>query len=110
MRNESVLVEHTLQEREVVGSNPGRAIPKALKWRQWLPCLVLSIIREALVSLLLTNIAQLTSQHLQNPIIIMFIFIGGSYGRLAVMLNTLFSLNIEIIIIIITIITIKVLR
>ena len=107
MRNESVLVEHTLQEREVVGSN---RTPKALKWRQWLPCLVLSIIREALVSLPLPNIAQLTSQHLQNPIIILFIFIGGSYGRLAVMLNTLFSLNIEIIIIITTFITIRVFR
>ena len=36
-------VEHPLREREVVGSNPGRAIPKALKWHKWLPCLVLSI-------------------------------------------------------------------
>ena len=25
------MVEHPLREREVVGSNPGRAIPKALK-------------------------------------------------------------------------------
>ena len=25
------VVEHLLREREVVGSNPGRAIPKALK-------------------------------------------------------------------------------
>ena len=41
------VVEHPLRDREVVGSNPGRAIPKALKWYQWLPCLVLSIIRQA---------------------------------------------------------------
>ena len=58
------MVEHPLREREVVGSNPGHAIPKALKWYQWLTCLVLSIIRQALASLLITNIAQLTSQHL----------------------------------------------
>ena len=49
------VVEHPLRDREVVSSNPGRAIPKALKWYQWLPCLVLSIIRQALASLLLTK-------------------------------------------------------
>ena len=36
----------------------------------------------------------------------MSVFAGGPYGRLAVMLNTLFSLNIEIITIIIIIINI----
>ena len=35
----------------------------------------------------------------------MSVFTGGPYGRLAIMLNTLSSLNIEIIIIIIIIIT-----
>ena len=59
------VVEHPLRDREVVGSNSSRAIPKALKWYQWLPCLVLSIIRQALASLL-TNIAQLTLQHSQK--------------------------------------------
>ena len=34
----------------------------------------------------------------------MYVFTGGPYGRLAIMLNTLSSLNIEIIIIIIIII------
>ena len=63
------MVEHPLREREVVGSNPGRAIPKALKMIQvgtFVPCLVLSIIRQALASFLLTNIAQLASQHLHK--------------------------------------------
>ena len=60
------VVEHPLWDREVVGSNPGRAIPKVLKWYKWLPCLVISIIRQALASLLQTHIAQLTSQHLQR--------------------------------------------
>ena len=48
------------------GSRGFESIPKALKWYQWLPRFVLSIIRQALTSLLLTNIAQLTSQHLQK--------------------------------------------
>ena len=66
------------------------------KWYQWLACLVLSIIRQALTSLLLINITQLTSQHLQkrSPNKIMSVF--RPYGRLAVMLNMLSSLNIEI--------------
>ena len=94
---------HPLRDREVVDSNPGCAIPKALKWYQWLPCLVLNSIRQALTSLLLTNITQLTLQHLQKvPMIInVCIHRGGPYGRLAIMLNTLSSLNIEISIIII---------
>ena len=44
----------------------GRAIPKALKWYQWVPCWVLSIVRQVLASLLLTNITKLTLQHLQK--------------------------------------------
>ena len=60
------VVEQPLQEREIVGSKPGRTIPRLYKWYHWLPCLVLSIIRQALASLLLTNISQLTSQHLQT--------------------------------------------
>ena len=59
------VVGHLLRDREVVGSIPGHAIPKVLKWYQWLPCLVLSVIRQALASLLLTCIAQLASYHLQ---------------------------------------------
>ena len=58
------VVEHTLREREVVGSNPGRATPKALKM---LPvATLLGAQRQVLASLLLTNIAQLTLQHLQK--------------------------------------------
>ena len=65
------MVERPLREREVVGSNPGRAIPKALKWYQWLPCLTLSIIRQALALLSLTtnttNIAQKLTKTKINP-------------------------------------------
>ena len=42
--------ECPLRKREVVGSIPGRDIPKTLKWHQWLPCLALSITRQALAS------------------------------------------------------------
>ena len=62
-------------------TEPGRAIPKALKWYQWLPCLVLSIIRQALASLFLTNIAQLTFQHSQKIIEIIIIIINKSWSR-----------------------------
>ena len=67
------MIEHPLREREVVGSNPGRAIPKALKWHQWLPCLVVSIIRQALASFSSPNkyrkinIATLTKKSEKNP-------------------------------------------
>ena len=49
------MVERPLPEQEVGGSSPGRAIPKAVKLYQWLPCLVLSIIRQALALLSLTT-------------------------------------------------------
>ena len=69
-------------------------------------------IRQALASLLLTNTAQLTLQHSQKKekvrqksLKIINVFTGGPYGRLAIMLNTLSSLNTEIIIFIIIIIT-----
>ena len=56
------MVVRPLREREVVGSTPGRAIPKTLKWYQWLPCFAFSIKRQALALLSLTtnttNIAQ----------------------------------------------------
>ena len=69
------VVEHPLRDREVVGSNPGRAIPKMLKM---VPvATLLSIIRQALASLLLnifrtTNIATLTKNKKseKSPIII----------------------------------------
>ena len=47
---------------------PAAPYQRRLKWYQWLPCLVLSIIRQALASLLLTNIAQLTLQHLHKKV------------------------------------------
>ena len=49
------MVERPLREREVGGSNPGGAILKALNWYQWLPCLALSIKRQALALLSLTT-------------------------------------------------------
>ena len=62
----SQVVEHPLCYREVLGSIPGRAMPKALKCYLWLPWLVLSIIRQALASLLLiyrtTNFESLTNK------------------------------------------------
>ena len=70
------VVQHPLRKREVVVSIPGGAIPKALKWYQWLPCLVLSIIRQALASLLITNIATNTvslaikSKSEKSPIVV----------------------------------------
>ena len=53
-----------------------------------------------------TIIASLTKSPKKklSPIKPISVFIGGPYGRLAIMLNTLSSLNIEIIIIIIIII------
>ena len=54
--NLPIPVAQWLRDREVVGWNPGGAIPKALKK---VPCLVLSIIRQALASLLPTNVAPL---------------------------------------------------
>ena len=62
---DGTVVERSLREREVEGSDPGRAITMAFKWYQWLPCLVLSIIRQAQALALLslttntTNIEQL---------------------------------------------------
>ena len=49
------MVERPLREREVVGSIPGRAIPKALKMVPVPTCLALSIIRQALALLSLTT-------------------------------------------------------
>ena len=60
------MVEHPLRDLEVVVSNPGLAIPKALKWYQWLPCLVLSN------KYFTTNFATLTKKKSpkKSPIII----------------------------------------
>ena len=52
--------------------DPGLVIPKMLKWYQWLPCLALSIIRQALVS----------QKKKKNSV-----FTGGPYGRLEFVLN-----------------------
>ena len=63
------MVGHPLWDREVVGSSPGRAIRKAFKM---VPVAGL-LGAQHYKSLLLTNIAQLTLQHLQkqkSPIII----------------------------------------
>ena len=40
---DSVMVRAFASEAGGAGSNPGRVIPKTLKWYQWLPCLALSI-------------------------------------------------------------------
>ena len=56
---DGLVIEHPLREREVLGSNPGRAIPKALEW-----LLGAQHYKQALAFLLLPNFAQLTSQHL----------------------------------------------
>ena len=50
------VLEHPFRDRDMGGLNLGRAILKALKWYQWIHCLVLSIIRQALASSHLTNI------------------------------------------------------
>ena len=60
------MVELPLRERQVVGSNLGRAIPKALKMVPVPTLLGAQHYKQALASLLLTNIAQLKSQHLQK--------------------------------------------
>ena len=54
------MVEHPLREREVVGSNSGRATPKALKW-YWSVATLLGVqhYKANTGILLLTNIAQL---------------------------------------------------
>ena len=57
------MVQHPLREREVVGSNPDRAIQKAL---QTAPVATLLDAQHYKASLLPTNIAQPTSQHLQK--------------------------------------------
>ena len=59
------MVEHPLQEWDVVGSNPGRAIPKALKM---VPVATLLGAQhyKASTGFSSPNIAQLTSQHLQK--------------------------------------------
>ena len=38
-----LVVERSAGVREVVGSIPGRVMPKTLKWYLMLPCLALSI-------------------------------------------------------------------
>ena len=96
-----------------MGLNPGRrpCHAKGIKngtCGYWLPCLVLSIIRQALASLLITNIAQLTLQHLQkspkkksddNQCLYSLEDCMEDW-QAAVMLNTLSSFNIGIIIIV----------
>ena len=86
-------LEHLLKEREVVGSDSGCAIPKALICKQLLPFLVLSIMRQVLVSLLLATAAQLTSQHTKGPIIINVcihrrtVWMLGSHARYVILLK-----------------------
>ena len=60
------VVEHPLRDWEVVGSNPGRAIPKALKMVPVATLLGAQYYKASTVSLLRTHIAQLTTQRLQK--------------------------------------------
>ena len=57
------MVEHPLWEREVVGSNPDRVIPKALKMVPVATWLGAQHYKASTASPLLTNIAQKTLQH-----------------------------------------------
>ena len=60
------VVEHPLRGREVVGSNPGRAIPKALKMVPVATWLVAQHYQASTGFSFPENIALLTLQHLQK--------------------------------------------
>ena len=86
------VIEHPLRERELAGLIPGRV------GFEWLSCLVLSNLRQALASLLLINTAQLTSHHLQKHLhkcrIIIIVCIDrrtvwkiGSHTKYIILLN-----------------------
>ena len=60
------MVEHPLRDREVVGSNPGRAIPKALKMVPVATLLGAQHYKAITGFTSPTNIAQLTLQHLEK--------------------------------------------
>ena len=60
------MVEHPLRDREVVGSDPGCAIPKVLKMVPVGTWLGAQYYKASTGSLLLTNTAQLTLQHYQK--------------------------------------------
>ena len=57
------VVEHPLRDRKVMGSIPGRAISKALKLIPVATLLDAQHYTQALASLFLTNISQLTTSH-----------------------------------------------
>ena len=99
------VVEHPLREQEAVGSNPGRAIPKALKMVTMATLLGAQHYKASTSfsshKYRTTNIATLTKKMPEKKSDNNVCITGGPYGRLAVMLNMLSSLNIEIIIIII---------
>ena len=56
------VVEHLFLVREVACSIPDCTISKALKWYQWIPVQMLSIIRQATAKDCTTNIASLTKK------------------------------------------------
>ena len=103
------MVEHPLRDRKVVGSNPGRAIPKALKM---VPVATLLGAQHYNASTgfpsadkyYKTNFATITKIKKtlkKSPIIIHVCIHLRTVWMLAVLLNTLSTLNIEITIIII---------
>ena len=96
------MVEHPLREREVVGSNPGHTIPKALNM---VPVATLLGVQHYKASTGFSSPNKYRTTYFATFAKIkksekksLIIKNGGSYGRLAVMLNMLSSLNIEIII------------
>ena len=60
------VVEHPLRDQEVLGSNPGRAIPKALKMVPVATLLGAQYYKASTGFSSPNNIAQLTLQHLQK--------------------------------------------
>ena len=60
------MVEHPLRDREVVGSNPSRAMPKALKMVPVATFLGAQYYKASNGFFSSTNIAQLTMRHSQN--------------------------------------------
>ena len=88
------MVEHPLREREVVGSNPGRAIPKALKMVPVATLLGAQYYKASTGFCFPNNMAQLTSQNYKSksPIIINVcihrrtVWKTGNYAKYAILL------------------------
>ena len=91
------MLKGPLLEREVVGSNPGRAIPNALKIK---PVASLLYAQHYKASIGISSHNNYRKTYIaiykksdNDP---MSVFTGGQHGSLAVMLNTFYSSNIEI--------------